>query len=279
MEEETKSDNWLGEMLAKALIVKGIPKQKHIAHIGRVLELTTAAAHKKLTGSTKWEVSQLVKVVHSIGMEMSEFFELYSPSHSETHEALWSEGNTTLKCKIYLSPETSDEKTEYSAVKINDEWCVIHTDDIRDEYLVESKRNIESIVIHPRKIEIGKSSIAILDDDKNIVDSIKEIINDGRFIVDGFYSIDDLSRAIDKSAYDAYILDWVVGDKTVFDTIKKIRQSQKRNSMILVLTEQLEGIIDEEISISINDYDIVGPFEKPIKGSLIKSNIDKFFPK
>lgn len=279
MEDDTKNENWLGDMLAKALIDKGLPKQKHIAHIGQILELTTAAVHKKLTGSTKWEVSQLIKVINSVGIEMSDFFELYSQSHLEIHEALWVKEQVSLNCKVHLLPEHSDIQTEYSAVKINDEWRIIHTNEIRENYLSESKRGIKKIVIHPKQIESGNHRIAILDDDHNIVDSISEIISCSGFIVDGFYNINDLEKAIDKSPYDAYILDWVVGDNNSFNTIKKIRNSQKKHAMILVLTGQLEGIVDQDISDAINDYDIVGPYEKPLRISVIKSNIDKYFPK
>ncbi|CAI1966414.1 Uncharacterised protein [Serratia quinivorans] len=49
--------------------------------------------------------------------------------------------------------------------------------------------------------------------------------------------------------------------------------------MILVLTGQLPGIADSEIASAINDYDITGPYEKPIKASVIKSLINKHFPK
>ena len=36
-------------------------------------------------------------------------------------------------------------------------------------------------------------------------------------------------------------------------------------------------IKDDEIVKSIHDYDIVGPYEKPIKSGIIKSNIEKYF--
>lgn len=278
MDENIVNENWLGEMLAKALVAKGIPKQKHIAHIGKVLELTPAAAHKKLTGSTKWEVSQLMKVIHSIDMKMSEFFEHYYQGAAEMHYAMWNTENVALPCKIYLSPDASEEVSEYSAVKVNDEWRVIHTDELQEEFKF-GRRNIESLVFEPKKIEKRRPRIAILDDDKNIVDSIRDMIAGDGFVVDAFYTIDELESCIDKNPYDAYILDWVVGNKTAFETIKGIRLSKNKNSMILILTGQLDGIVDEEISNAIHDYDIIGPYEKPVRINVIKSNIDKHFPK
>ncbi|SOD79953.1 Response regulator receiver domain-containing protein, partial [Serratia sp. JKS296] len=127
-------------------------------------------------------------------------------------------------------------------------------------------------------IEKQKYRIAVLDDDETIVHNITGILGTDKYIVKGFFDIEILEQSISKEPYDAYILDWVVGSSTVFNTIKMIRHSKKTNSMILVLTGQLSIILDKEISSAINEFDIIGPYEKPIKASLIKSNIDKFFP-
>ncbi|WP_366539094.1 response regulator [Serratia marcescens] len=210
---------------------------------------------------------------------MSEFFDIYNYSVNEVHAATWYDGKANIKCKIYLSTANSNEPTEYSALKINDEWVVFHTDDIKDEVLFESKRNIDIIQLYPQKQNIKKHRIAILDDEKNIVDSLQEIIANKEYLVDAFYDITSLEDSLKHHPYDAYILDWVVGTKTVFNTIKVIRNSENKNAMILVLTGQLPGIADSEISSAINDYDITGPYEKPIKASVIKSLINKHFPK
>lgn len=268
----------LGEVIAKAMTMKGIPKQKHISHTSRVLEITIAAAQKKMSGASNWEVSQLVKVVDSIGMTTSDFFDIYNYSINEVHDAVWNDGKTQVKCKIYLSEVKTNDATEYSAVKINDEWVVFHTNDIKDDVLFESKRNIDIIQLYPQKQSLKKHRIAILDDDKNIVDSLKEIIANNEYLVDAFYDIESLEERLINTPYDAYILDWVVGEKTAFNTIKEIRKTENNNAMILVLTGQLPGIVDSEIASAINDYDITGPHEKPIKASVIKSLVDKHFP-
>lgn len=116
-----------------------------------------------------------------------------------------------------------------------------HTSDIKDDVLFDSKRNIEMIQLYPQKQNEEKHRIAILDDDKNIVDSLKEIIVNNEYLVDAFYDIESLEESLRNNPYDAYILDWVVGTKTVFNTIKEIRKAENNNAMILVLTGQLSG--------------------------------------
>ncbi|MDP1315270.1 hypothetical protein Q6274_29340, partial [Klebsiella pneumoniae] len=73
-----------------------------------------------------------------------------------------------------------------------------------------------------------------------------------------FYSIDVLDDAIEQTTLDAYILDWIVDNKTVLNTIKKIRSSGNKHAMVMVITGQLSGAVDSEISRDINELDIIG---------------------
>lgn len=272
--------NWISDLVAKVLTQNGIPEKKHSMHVGHVLGMSSTAAAKKLSGGSEWRVQQLLEVIHSIGMKLDDFFRLHYQEQSnkdiEVHDAIWSDGDITEECKIYISSKGSIP-TDYSAVKINDVWHVVKTKNIRDDVLNESRMNIELIEIAPKIIEKQKYRVAILDDDETIVHNISGILGTDKYVVKGFFDIEILEQSIAKEPYDAYILDWVVGSSTVYNTIKRIRQSKKINAMILILTGQLSIILDKEISSAINELDIIGPYEKPIKASLIKSNIDKFF--
>ncbi|WP_277420811.1 helix-turn-helix domain-containing protein, partial [Serratia marcescens] len=96
----------LGEVIAKAMTMKGIPKQKHISHTSRVLEITIAAAQKKMSGASNWEVSQLVKVVDSIGMTTSDFFDIYNYSINEVHDAVWgNDSNLLIVFYVQIVPD------------------------------------------------------------------------------------------------------------------------------------------------------------------------------
>ncbi len=270
-------DSRVIEVLAKVLTQKGISKVKHNSYISNVLQITTSAGYKKLNGATKWEVQQLIKVVESVGMDMTEFFRMYYEDTKEFHNAIWNDGRSEHSCKVYLYPEDSDINTEYSALKVADQWNIYPTSDLKDELLYEAKRSIESIVINPKLISGAKYRIALLDDDENITTSLKEILSNESYHVDTYDSLKKLSQVVTTNPYDAYVLDWVIGDETSFKLVKSIRLSKNKNAMIIVLTGRLSGIKDDEIVKSIHDYDIVGPYEKPIKSGIIKSNIDKYF--
>ncbi|HIB5379108.1 TPA: helix-turn-helix domain-containing protein, partial [Klebsiella pneumoniae] len=113
-----------------------------------MLQITTSAGYKKLNGATKWEVQQLIKVVQSVGMDMIEFFRIYYEDNKEIQDAIWNDGRSEHSCKVCLYPEGSEVNTEYSALKVADQWNIFPTNDLKDELLYESKRSIESIVIN-----------------------------------------------------------------------------------------------------------------------------------
>ena len=105
------------EVIAKAMTMKGIPKQNTSA-IRATYWTSQQLQHKKMSGASNWEVSQLVKVIDSIDMRMSDFFDIYSYSINEVHDAIWNDGKTNIKCKIYLSNVIANDATEYSALKL-----------------------------------------------------------------------------------------------------------------------------------------------------------------
>ncbi|MCS3430766.1 helix-turn-helix domain-containing protein [Klebsiella sp. BIGb0407] len=270
-------DKKLIEVLVNVLVMKGIPKIKHNSYISQILKITTSASYKKLTGSAKWEVQQLINVIESLGMNMSLFFDIYAKGMKETQQAVWSIGGFDYECKIQLYPENSEIVTDFSAMKINEEWHVLAYSDIKYNYLFDVRRGIESITVYPKNIPCCLYRIALLDDDTDITRNLKNLISGDFYSVDSFECLNDLHQHILTNPYDAYVLDWVIGSESSFELIKTIRKSSKNNAMIIVLTGQLAGIKDDEISKAIHDYDIVGPFEKPIKPGVIISNIDKHF--
>lgn len=270
-------DKKLIEVLVKVLIMKGIPKIKHNSYISQILKITTSASYKKLTGSAKWEVQQLIYVIESLGMNMSHFFDIYEEGTKEIQQAVWNIGGFDYGCKIQLYPESTDVTTDFSGLKVNDQWHVLAYSDIKDDCLFDARRSIESITMYPKAITCCLYRIALLDDDTDITRNLKDLLNSDFYNIDSFECLDDLYQNILTNPYDAYVLDWIIGSESSFELIKAIRKSSKNNAMIIVLTGQLAGIKDDEISSAIHDYDIIGPFEKPIKAGVIISNIDKYF--
>lgn len=269
----------IGEMITKLLLMLNVPKHKHGAHIAKVLNVSSTHANRKLKKDSLWDVNQLEIVLDSLGFSLSKFFSVFENGISEMHDAIFEINKTEHTCKIFLSEENDDKEREFSAVKINDKWHVFLTTELTESTIKELKRKIILIEINSRNQETRKKRIALLDDDLSIVDSLKDILSNRDYLIDTFNEIESLENEIKKKPYDAYVLDWLINDMSVYKTIKLIRETANPNALIIALTGQLGGKVDAEIADAINDFDISGPYEKPIRLSVIKMVINKYFTK
>lgn len=278
MKSNNTSEMHAGEMLSNVMTMKGIPKHKQASHIRDVLNVSTPQAQRKLKGTAPWELTQLVQVVGSLDLSMSQFFAMFENELSEKQDAVFNLEGNEIPCKIYLLKDNSKERREYSAIKVNDKWHVFKTEDIEDNELYsEARRFVGMITIESNKTETIKKKIALLDDDRDVLDSITEIISNGEYTVNSFNNIPEIEDKINQSPYDAYIIDWMIHEKSAYDTIRKIRESKKPHAMIIVLTGKDSEEIDDEIAAAISDFDIIGPFSKPLKINSIQRLIDKYF--
>ncbi|HBH6890281.1 helix-turn-helix domain-containing protein [Serratia bockelmannii] len=278
MRDKILSDSNIGDVVSSMLSMQGIAKHKHVDHVKNVLSISPSQAHKKLKGQAQWEVTQLEHVITSIDLTMSQFYTIIEFGHADKVDAVLDVNNVEVRCSAYLLPEENSEPRAYSAIKINDFWHVFRTEDISENQLyMESKIGVGMISIESHALERKRPRIAILDDDIAIVESIKEIMQGKDYQIDIFIDIDGLGQALKSKLYDAYILDWIVKDRSVYELIRKIRESDKPNAMIITLTGQVGESIDKEIASAMNDFDILGPYSKPLRINSIQALVDKYF--
>lgn len=268
----------IGESLKYFLANAGVQEHKQAELLRKTLGISTTHAYRKMRDSSPWEVSQLQIILKEVGSSLTEFFEFYEERLGEKSEAIIEVQKEKSKCTIYFTSDNDTIDREFSALLVNDEWLVHRTLDMQqNEIYMGAKRNIGMIQIKPEILDLKKYSIALLDDDIAITDSLKEVLSDDAYHIDTFSSISTLREKIKKYPYDAYVLDWIVENNSVFESIKMIRDTTKPDALIIALTGQLGGKVDKEITDSINDYDVLGPYEKPVRLNVIKTVINKYF--
>jgi PleD family two-component response regulator len=276
--EKYISGSNIGDVVSLMLNMQGIAKHKHVDHVRSVLEISPSQAHKKLRGQAQWEVTQLESVVLSVNLTMSQFYTIIESGFADKVSAVLDVNSVEVDCEAYLLTTNQNEPRTYSAVKINDKWHVFKTEEIQENQIyMESKRGVSMISIESTLLTRKHPRIAILDDDVTIVESIREIMQGKEYHIDIFVDIDSLLNTSITKPYDAYILDWIVKDQSVYELIRKIRQSAKPNAMIIILTGQVGESIDREIASAVNDFDILGPYSKPLRINSIQALVDKYF--
>jgi len=77
--------------------------------------------------------------------------------------------------------------------------------------------------------------VAVLDDDADVVAAIGEVLRLQGLAVEEFTDPAELSLAISESGFDAYVLDWLLGDVTALDIVVQLRAGPASASIPIFL--------------------------------------------
>jgi DNA-binding response OmpR family regulator len=100
--------------------------------------------------------------------------------------------------------------------------------------------------------------VAVLDDDQDVVVSIAAVLRRQGIRAEEFTSAAELGVAVRDRGFDAYVLDWLLGDATALDLIAILRASKiARDAPIILLSGNLAvgGVpSDEALASAIDRY-------------------------
>lgn len=264
----------IGPTLSAIMICQGIPQKKTVATISTVLNMTSTQAHRKLKGESSWEVEQLLMVLSHLNFPAKAFFSLVCDGITEIHDGMF---NNILPCKIYLTQKQI--KSDYSAFRINNEWFVYHQKDIPGNIFekINSNINVAWVELVPAHLPIIQPNpkIAIMDDDFVICETLKQLLSDDYNILT-FNSIHTIKQAISETNIDGIILDWITPEGSSYRLIDEIRKSQNPNIPIIIMTGK-GAEVDIEISKAIDNFDIIGPLQKPVRTEVLRSQLNRIF--
>ncbi|WP_169748271.1 response regulator [Xenophilus azovorans] len=77
--------------------------------------------------------------------------------------------------------------------------------------------------------------VAILDDDADVVAAIGEVLRRQGLAVQEFTDPAELSLAIRERVFDAYVLDWLLGDVTALDIVVQLRADAANEAVPIFL--------------------------------------------
>ena len=115
--------------------------------------------------------------------------------------------------------------------------------------------------------------ILIIEDDKILVDTLKDLLEVEGFNVDYFYDLNEIEDYMVLNKYNLIVLDLMLGDRNGLDFLKLIRDEINRPILILTAksskADQLKGF-----GFGADDY-ITKPFDPELLIARIKSHLRK----
>ncbi|WP_423761808.1 helix-turn-helix domain-containing protein [Burkholderia sp. NLJ2] len=277
--EHDVSATLIAQRIREILTKNGIGRRQHAGTISRILNLSFSQAHRKLKGQSPWAIHQVNQITAEFGEDVGQLFGESqadsAPVEGDPTAASLVIGNTAIPCQAHIGLALSaDQRGDLVALETDGRWF-IHTADNAPEGQLHSVR---LITIRPTVEEIRRLSIAILDDSAEAADELSKYLRNQGFNTQAYYDIQSFNDAVRDQMFDGFVVDWIIGQDTSESCMTKIRQSENPDAPILVLTGQLNTSEREsQIARAMRTFDILGPYEKPIRLSVIKAAFDRYF--
>ncbi|HBV9083207.1 TPA: histidine kinase [Serratia marcescens] len=229
----------------------GIGKRQHARELSRILDLSFSHAHRKLKGQSPWTLEQINSVAAALGETPAAIADL-SAEHETTEpnmarDAIFFVAGVAMPCVGHIGDELpAGRPAEFVALRVEGQWRIYRA----DEAPAGPRYGVDLIEIRPG---FGFNAVA-------------------------FYDVDSFCQALQQSLFDGYVVDWLIGEETADRCIATIRASDNPDAPVLVLTGELgTDRRESEIAQAMREYDVLGPYEKPVRLHVIEAALQRCF--
>lgn len=246
----------------------GVPISERSRLVERILNLAYSAAHRRVRGQASWTVEELEALATHFGESLDEVFVAAAKTRAEP--ATFVAGDLRLKCQLWLGPETARPAAgTLVATREGARWTVHPAADGQAGALFE----VRQLLLEPDAI--SGSRIAVLDDQPSITDSLCVFLRQAGFRADAFHSIASLQDVLAEQPYDAYVLDWIIGDETVGPLVERLRSADARCPIAILTGKANErGEVVTDIADLVARHD-VRYFSKPLDPHMITAVLSR----
>lgn len=244
MADIEKSKNPITENIRALLLKNGVPKKEHSREVARILGLSVSQAYKKFSGMADWSMAQIRAIEKEYGQPIGQRSPSPDDLRSQTVEVTLHIGAEKLPAfAVVGTVALSRQPKEFVAFGGPGAWQVMRAEELAPTETFYSVKFLEIALPEARHY-----SVAVLDDDRPMADSITEYLNaSDAFRATAFYSIDSLDKAMKQEQYDVYILDWKIGTRTSESLIQTIRAGANSDAEVYLLTGQIDDNREDDI--------------------------------
>ncbi|HAT33729.1 MAG TPA: hypothetical protein DCW29_23670 [Janthinobacterium sp.] len=269
----------LAERVRSLMERRGIAKRRQCKELTHILQLSFSQAHRKLNGASPWTLEQLKKLTEHFGEPLGMLEQEHevpagmadADGRGEIHDALFVIGERALPCTAWIGPRVCLQyRAEFIALHDADGWRVVENGPGLDIHA--ERHQVDKVEIHVQ--QPPQATIAVIDDDRNSADNLRDYLNETGFKASAFYNHATLEAAMQEVEYDGYVVDWLLGSTTTEQLIRSIRLSGQATAPIILLTGQLiTGKANEsDVARVIMQFN-VNCQEKPTRLSIIAAEL------
>jgi CheY-like chemotaxis protein len=248
----------------------GIPRHKQSPITGEILGISYSQAYRKVQKDSPWSLEELKRVAEHFGESLAELVSFDDGDRSQP--AVLLVGGARVPCRVWVGSEVNQAKPgSLVAIRHSSEWIVVVSGEVTSPPVYV----IRKLVI--QEAGATRKKVAVLDDEQVHTDSLVDFLNTAGFDAVAFYSQEQLEENLKGHHFDAYLIDWLVGDRDTRSTIASIRKLDP-NCPIGLLTGALDtgrAAMGEVVS-AMKSHKLMF-FEKPLRLPVIATQLMQAF--
>jgi len=248
----------------------GLPKYRQSAWLAGATGLSYAQAHRRMNGAASWTLEELERVAKLFGETLADAVAMIESQ--ATVPAMLRMGSTSVPCELWVGDRVEHPRPDtIVAIKTSSGWAAV----VAGEATGSATYVVERLRARPNAVD--RKLVAVLDDDEDLTNSICAHLQDTGYESRAFYKTADLASALKAERYDAYVVDWIVGEASTAKLIADLR-AQSAKAPIVVLTAQMaSGLVQEaEIAAAVAAHGLVFS-EKPVRMSILSATLTRTF--
>ena len=246
------------------LVSHGVKEHNHASEIARIINVDRSQSYRRLKGDVAWSHTDLRAIAHHFGAVDDHLLprdDLARVAHQGSEAVPAAIRVAHLPPTGLLVPGAElapGESSDLVAIRVGANW-EIHVNG--DEPLGARRHAIEALTVrsHPHL------QVALLEDDTRAAEALVEAFRPLGIVATPYADSASLRAAIAHRRFDAYVLDWLLGDGTAAPVVEEIRQ-HRAHIPILVVTGAL--MADSEMEKSLLELSAQWNFstlDKPVR--------------
>jgi CheY-like chemotaxis protein len=222
------------------LLAHGVREHNHASEIARIIDVDRSQSYRRLKGDVAWSHTDLRAIAlhfgatedHLLPQEEVRAASSALTAHADAAPATIRVPALPLQGLLVPGPELGpDDSSDLVAVKTAGGW-EIYADG--DEPVGAVRHAIESLTLRSR----AHLQVALLEDDTRAAQALIEAFRPLGIAATPFADGAALLAALARRRFDAYVLDWLLGDGTAAHVVEAIR-AHRAHAPILVVTGAL----------------------------------------
>ena len=248
----------------------GLPKYRQSAWLADATGLSYSQAHRRMTGASTWSLEDIARVAELFGESLADVVSLTAPRTSVP--GVMHVGTTRLAVELWIGDAVAKPNPDsVVAVQTSSGWTALVAGEATEGGVYKIERLEAKPTLAARKV------VAVLDDDQDLTNSVCAHFEANGYDARPFFTIAELLSSLDARRFDAYVVDWIIGETSALKLIGAIRAKDAGCPIVVLTAQVMSGVVDEaDIADAVKRFGLVF-HEKPVRTSILTATLGRSF--